>query len=531
MKAFAALMDGLAFAPSPAIRVRLIADYLRQTPDPDRGWALALLAGGLDTACIRPAALSALAAERVDGELLRLSLDFVDDPVETAALIWPQSGTALRPPALAEVAPELAGCSRQAAPGLLAGWFDRSDASVRLALGQLAAGRRIPGMTPRIARTALAAAFSADLGAVEEVWHGQAPPYEPLFAWLDGRAPRPETAAGFRPLMPVHTLDEAAMAGLDLFRFLAERQWPGLRVQLVAEAGRQRLYSGSGDDISFLFPDIVDAMKELDGVFDGVLMAATGPDGPPWRPGPSEALERRLGRKSVPRRLLAEVPVFVRLFDILFDGGEDIRAWPLAERRGRLEARIEGRPRVDLSPLLAFEDQEAFDALRRQGVSLVLKTAESRYRPAGPPWFNVRAAPQSVRALLLAARPGAVREDGPIYSIGVLRDGTPATIGDAPCRLAAGECERLDRWVRKHTTGRYGPVRAVEPALVLEVAFDDVRPAPRRKAGLALERPEIVRILWDLPPDAADSLERLTAPVSGSPAADPVAPSCRSGPG
>ena len=515
MRAFAELLDRLAFASSPATRVRLMADYLRRTGDPERGWALAALGGGLDTARVRPAALLALAAERVDGELLRLSLDFVGDPVETAALIWPESGAAPSPPALAEALPALAGSSRSAAPGLLAAWFDRSDASVRLALAQLAAGRRPPGVTPRLVRTALAAVFPADLGAIEEVWHAQTPPYGPLFAWLEGRAPRPEAPAGFRPLMPARMFDDKALAGLDLSRHRAERQWSGLRVQIVAEAGRYRLYSGSGDDISFLFPDIVAAMEGLDGVFDGVLMAAAGPDGPPCRPGPPEALERRLGRKSVPRRLPAEVPVFVRLFDMLFDGGEDMRAMALRERRARLEARIESRPRFDLSPLLAFEGPDALNALRRQGVSLVLKPVDGPYRPAGPPWLTVRAGPQTVRALLLAARPGGVGEDGPTYSVGVLRDGAPAAVGDAPCRLAAGERERLDRWVRKHMTGRYGPVRAVEPALVVEVAFDDVRPAPRRKAGLALERPEITRILWDLPPDAADGLERLTVNRTG----------------
>ena len=515
MRAFAELLDRLAFASSSATRVGLMADYLRRTGDPERGWALAVLGGGLDTARVRPAALLALAAERVDGELLRLSLDFVGDPVETAALIWPESGAAPSPPALAEVAPALAGSSRSAAPGLFAAWFDRSDASIRLALAQLAAGRRPPGVTPRLVRTALAAVFPADLGAIEEVWHAQTPPYGPLFAWLEGRAPRPEAPAGFRPLMPVRPLDSKALAGLDLSRHWAEQQWSGLRVQIVAESGRRLLYSGSGDDISFLFPDIVAAMEGLDGVFDGVLMAAAGPDGPPCRPGPPEALERRLGRKSVPRRLPAEVPVFVRLVDMLFDGGEDLRAMALSERRERLEARIEDRPRFDLSPLLAFEGPDALNALRRQGVSLVLKSVDGPYRPAGPPWLTVRAGPQTVRALLLAARPGGVGEDGPTYRIGVFRDGAPAAVGDAPCRLAAGERERLARWVRKHTTGRYGPVRAVEPALVLEVAFDDVRPAPRRKAGFALERPEITGILWDLPPDAADDLEQLTVNRTG----------------
>lgn len=528
MKAFAELLDRLAFAPSPAIRVRLVADYLERTPDPDRGWALALLGGGLDTACIRPAGLLALAAARVDGELLRLSLDFVGDPVETAALVWPESDLPPCPPALDEAAPALAGCSRPAAPGLLAGWFDRSDASVRFALAQLAAGRRSPGMTPRLARSALAAAFAADLGAIEEVWHGQAPPYTPLFAWLEGKAPRPEAAAGFRPLMPVRTIDEAAVAGIDLSCVLAERQWAGLRVQLVAEGGQRRLYSGTADDISFLFPEIVAAMEGLGGVFDGVLMAAAGADGLPYRPGPPETLARRLGRKTVPRRLPAEAPVFIRLFDMLFDAGEDIRALPLRERRSRLEARIAGRPHFDLSPLLNSEGPEALDALRSRGVSVVLKPVEAPYRPEGTPWLLRKSAPRTARALLLSAKPAATGAGDSSYSVALLREGGPVVVGDASCRLADAERERLDRWIREHVTGRYGPVRAVEPALVLEVVFDTISAAPRRKAGLALKDPEIIRVLWDLPPDAADSLDELRAPVSRPPAPDPASRSSSS---
>ncbi len=511
MKAFAALLDALFTAPAPAARLRLIARYFEAAAEPDRGWALAILAGGLDTACMRPAAFRALAAERMDDALLRLSLDFVGDPVETAALLWPESESASRPPSLAEAAPALAGCSSAAAPRLLAEWFDRSSASVRFALAQLAAGRRPPGVSPRLARTALARAFRADLGAIEEVWHGQAPPYGPLFAWLEGRAARPDTVAGFRPLMPVRDLDETAAAGLDLSRCRVERQWPGLRVQVVAEAGRRRLYSGSGDDISRLFPDIIAAAEGLDGVFDGVLMAARGPDGPPYRQGPREALARRLGRKTVPRRLPAEAPVFIRLFDMLFDGGADIRALPLRSRRARLEARVCGRAGFDLSPPLALEGPEALDAFRAAGVSLVLKPADAPYLPGGPPWLVRKAARQTVRALLLAVRPAASGDDGSIYSVALRSSGAPVAVGDAPCRLAEAERERLARWIRARISGRHGPVRTVEPALVLEVAFEAVRPAPRRKAGVALERPEIMRILWDLPAAAADSLERLAA--------------------
>ena len=157
----------------------------------------------------------------------------------------------------------------------------------------------------------------------------------------------------------------------------------------------------------------------------------------------------------------------------------------------------------------------AFEAAETQGASVVLKRADAPYLPDGPPWLLAKAARQTTRVLLLSARPGGIGEAGPRYSIGVLRDGAPAALGDAACPLAGDERGRLDRWVRARTTGRYGPVRAVEPALVLEVAFDSVRPAPRRRAGLALERPEIVRILWDLPPDAADGIERLTEDEPG----------------
>ena len=509
MKAFAALLDGLLLAEAPEARIGSMARYLGETPDPERGWALALLAGGVDAACIRPAAVRALAAERIDAVLLQLSLDFVGDPVETAALLWPENGETPDPPTLAEAATALAACRPAGAPALLAGWLDRSDAETRLALLRLAAGRLRGAVPARLVRAALAHAFAVPLADIEHVWREQAPPYGALLAWLEGRGPRPPAVAGFRPLMPVA---EGAPPPAMAEGWRAERDWPGRRVQAVAEAGRRRLYSSAGDDIAPLFPDILAAMEGLEGVIDGVLLVVRSLDGPPYPMAPAEALARRLRRRTPPpARLLAEAPAFLRAFDLLADGREDLRAAPLDARRARLEARLAGRARFDLSPRLGFADAAELEGLLETHGGLVLKPAAAPYRPEGPPWLRLRGAPRRLPLLLLSER----REPAgaPEYSLGVWRGEKPVAVGAAPCRLAGEERKRLDRWVRAHTLARYGPVRACAPLLALEVAFRAVRPAPRRISGLVLVEPEIRRILWDLPAAEAARLETLAALV------------------
>ena len=179
MERFAALIDGLVYTRSRDTKVRLIADYLRETPDPDRGWALAALAGTLSISMVKSTAIRAMADERFDPALFRMSRDYVGDTAETVALMWDQLPhlADAAPPTLGEVIELLNNVSRARAPSLLGELMDRLDADGRYALLKLASGGMRVGISARLAKTAFAQGFGLQVDDVEEVWHALRPPY------------------------------------------------------------------------------------------------------------------------------------------------------------------------------------------------------------------------------------------------------------------------------------------------------------------------------------------------------------------
>ena len=197
------------------------------------------------------------------------------------------------------------------------------------------------GVSARLAKTALAEWSGVELNRIEEVWHGLAPPYQPLFDWLEGRRPPPEIGdlPTFTPLMLAQPLEDADIAGLDPRDYLAEWKWDGIRVQLVARGSERRLYSRSGDDIGAAFPDICAAMP-AEVTLDGELLVIRDGEVAPFND-----LQQRLNRKTPTPKLLRDFPAAVRLYDILREGPEDLRGLSFAERRRRLEAWYAREPR------------------------------------------------------------------------------------------------------------------------------------------------------------------------------------------
>ncbi|WP_209425007.1 cisplatin damage response ATP-dependent DNA ligase [Pararhodobacter sp. SW119] len=514
MTPFAALLERLAFTPSRNAKLRLIADYLDRTPDPDRGWALAALTGDLKLRMLTPSLLRGMVEERVDAELFRLSYDFVGDLAETIALIWPgpRESDALR---LSEVIETLAKTGTSDLPGLIAGWLDRLGPSERYALLKLGTGALRVGVSARLAQTALAQRHDIEADAIGEVWHGLAPPYVDLFAWLQG-GPKPQSrmAAPFRPVMLATPTDADALAPLDPADFLAEWKWDGVRVQAVAEGGTRRLYTRRGEDISAAFPDLVAAL-EFEGVIDGELLVRRDTAVAPFG-----ELQKRLNRKSVGRALLASHPAMLRAYDLLVWGGADLRPEPLHTRRARLQEAVTRLPaeRVDLSPEVDFHDWAALDLLRAappdpviEGV--MLKRRESPYRAGRPkgPWFKWKREPMVVDAVLLYAQRGHGKRSGyhSDFTFGVWDQDQLVPVGKAYFGFTDAELRELDRFVRANTTDRFGPVRQVAPTLVLEVAFEGLNLSTRHKAGLAMRFPRIRRIRWDKPASEADTLDAL----------------------
>ena len=522
MKAFAALIDRLIYTRSRNSKLALIADYLKHTPDPDRGWAIAALTESLDFPAVKSAMVRALLATRVDEELFRLSRHFVGDTAETAALLWPDVPAAQADLTVAAAVDALAAATRATAPEILAALLDRLDADGRYALLKLALGGMRVGVSARLAKQAFAQAFDVPVDDVEELWHAIPPPYAPLFAWGEGRAERPDLkdVAFFRPFMLAHPLEEATV---DLADFAAEWKWDGIRVQIVHGGGQTRIYSRGGEEISGAFPELVAAFDQ-DAVIDGELLVRGDAQG--GEAASFNALQQRLGRKTVSKKMLAESPAFVRVYDLLAVDGNDLRPLPWTERRRQLEAFV---PRLadshfDLSQVIDAEDFDDL-ATRRAGArdaaieGVMLKRRDAPYvagRRAGL-WYKWKRDPLTADCVMMYAQRGNGRRASfySDYTFGCWSDdGELLPVGKAYSGFTDEELKWLDKFVRDNTLNRFGPVREVEKSLVLEVAFDSIHSSKRHKSGLAMRFPRISRIRRDKPAEEADRIAALQAMVT-----------------
>lgn len=541
MNRFAALLDRLAYEAGRNAKIRLMADYFRATPDPERGIALAALTGALSFANAKPGLVRALIMERADPVLFGLSYDYVGDLSETVALMWPAPPPHERPnhsPLLSEIVEGLETLPKRDLPAQLARWLDGLDDTGRWALLKLITGSLRVGASARLAKTAVASLGDLPADAVELVWPGLSPPYEDLFAWVEGRAERPETGdpVPFRPVMLAHAVEETDFSTLDPADFCAEWKWDGIRVQVVAGEGADgarlvRLYSRTGEDISGAFPDVAQAM-DFSGALDGELLVMT--DG---RVQSFNVLQQRLNRKAVTPRMLRDFPAHVRAYDLLAENGEDLRERPFTERRARLEALVAGRAggRLDLSPLVPFDTWDDLAAARADpacaGAGLdadavegvMLKRRDSLYVPGRPkgPWWKWKRDPHTVDAVLMYAQRGHGKRSSfySDYTFGVWSTGesgdTLVPVGKAYFGFTDAELKQIDKFVRANTVNRFGPVREVvhtaEAGLVLEVAFEGLARSARHRSGVAMRFPRIARLRWDKPPREADRLETLEA--------------------
>ncbi len=526
MNRFAGLLDSLVYQPARNGKVRLLADYFTHTPDPDRGYALAALTGGLDFKHAKPALLRDLVQTRVDPILYEMSYDYVGDMAETISLIWPHAPGANRVPNLNEVVSDLTTIRKSDVPKQIERWLDALDPSGRWALIKLLTGGLRVGVSARLAKTAVAHYGDIPAAEIEEIWHGLEPPYEDLFLWLDGQGERPSNKieAPFHPVMLAHAIENADFAKLDPNDYCAEWKWDGIRVQAVSEGSTRRLYSRTGDNISAAFPDITDFMA-FDGAVDGELLVVRDGETAPF-----SDLQKRLNRKTVSAKLMKEQPALVRVYDLLRWHGEDLRPLPFTERRARLETQFASRlsDRFDLSPLVDFDTWDRLASFRADPPlaaveGLMLKHKDSPYTPgrAKGPWFKWKRDPYLVDTVLMYAQRGHGKRSSfySDYTFGVWTEGDDGKqlvpVGKAYFGFTDEELKEIDKFVRSNTTNRFGPVREVthteEIGLVLEVAFEGLNRSTRHKSGVAMRFPRIHRLRWDKPPAEADELGTLEA--------------------
>lgn len=536
MKHFAQLLDRLILTPSRNAKLRLLVDYCRNTPDPDRGYAIAAITRDLDILSVKPAMIRAFVEQRVDPVLFRYSYDFVGDMAETIALIWPvEEGAGSNEGeganlTLSSIVERLQSASRSDGPKLVERWLDELDDQGRYALIKLITGGMRVGVSSRLMKQALADYGGKEVTEIEELWHGLEVPYLELFAWLDNKTEKPKNlaAAPFRPVMLATPTDAGELAKYDPADYTAEWKWDGIRVQATCENGIARIYSRTGDDISKSFPDLVQAM-EFEGSIDGELLVGHMVDGQ-ISVGTFGDLQQRLNRKTVSAKKQLEYPVFIRAYDLLQEASEDLRKLRFEERRKRLAAFVAQLPgdRFDLSEQIAFSSWDQIAQMRVSCPSpviegVMLKRKDSVYLPGRPkgPWFKWKQDPMLIDAVLMYAQRGHGKRSSfySDYTFGVwtgsLDDPQIVPVGKAYFGFTDDELRKIDKFVRENTIERFGPVRSVraEPdhGLVMEIAFEGLNKSTRHKSGVAMRFPRISRLRWDKPAREADRLETLEA--------------------
>ncbi|WP_017461116.1 ATP-dependent DNA ligase [Dyella ginsengisoli] len=531
MQRFAGLYAALDGTTSTLAKREAIAGYLRDAPAADAAWAVHVLAGGklrrLATATELRRALAE--ASSLPDWLVETSHQQVGDLAETIALVLPPGDGSLddRPlhawmehdlPALAKLDPERRVATLQA-------WWSALPPGQVFLLNKLITGALRVGVSQRLVVQALSAWCGQPTDLIAHRLSGEWRPTPAALAALAAPAQTDEHLAD-RPypffLASPLEADPASLG--DRHDWLAEWKWDGIRAQLIRRDGRCRLWSRGEERLDGRFPEIEQAAAALggDAVLDGELLAW---DADVDRPQPFLALQKRIGKRLPGPKLLANTPVRFMAYDLLEHAGADLRGQPLDARRARLAALLAGADApLMLSPALDAPDWPALAALRQhsreartEGLMLKRRAAPYRVGRKRGDWWKWKIDPHTLDAVLLYAQPGHGRRAGLFtdYSFGVWDGDELVTVAKAYSGLDDAEIARLDRWIRAHTTERFGPVRAVEPLQVFELAFEAVQPSGRHKSGVAVRFPRIVRWRTDKKPTDADRLDDLRRLATG----------------
>ena len=558
MEAFSNLLEQLYYTAGTKAKAQLIADYIANTPDPDRGWAIAAMAGTLRFDFFKRNTVKKLITEHTDPALFAMSYDYVGEVSETVAHLWPHSEPTDSLPSLTEVVETFASVSKQKVSDTLAHYLTIMTPAQRWALLKLGTrGLRI-GVSARSIKQILADYGNKDIKDIETLWHAVTPPYVDMLSWLEGKADKPdiENAVTFHPVMLSHPIEDSDIDAFTKDTWQIENKYDGIRVQLAVKTGKvsdenepdKALFSRTGDDISHSFPDLLEAVNG-NMVLDGELLVihnAENDQGSKTRGEAStkthddsgatqsnaalqpdvdtfNALQQRLNKKKPSKALQSSAPVGLIVYDALVLNGEDLTEKTLKARRQALEEWFSenSNNRLFLSETLTATSPQSLRKLHAQVCQnravegLMIKRLDSKYIPGRPKgkWFKWKRDPLVVDAVMMYAQRGHGKRSSfySDYTFGAWEDNQLLPIGKAYSGFTDEELKKLDNWVRRNAVGRFGPVREVKKELVLEVAFDAAHPSSRHKSGVALRFPRIHRIRWDKPADEADTLANVKA--------------------
>ena len=521
MKEFARLIARIDQTTRTSAKVDALAAYFETAPDADRLWTVALFSGRRPRRAITTTQLREWAAERAGLPLwiVEESYPVVGDLAETIALILPpparpaDRGLAERIAALRALADRPLPERREA---ILDAW-DELEPAERFLFNKLLTGGWRIGVSQKLMTRALARALARDEA---EMAHRLMGAWDPATtSWQElvhSEAGAAELSRPY-PFYLAHQLETGPESLGDPSDWRAEWKWDGIRGQLILREGQHFVWSRGEELMTDHFPELARVRDFLPPgtVLDGELMA--------WKDGPLpfNALQKRIGRKTVPKKLLAEAPVVLAAYDLLEEGGEDIRARPFEDRRARLERLFAGLPPeapLVLPPLVPFDDWDELSAARgsargRAAEGVMLKRAGSPYRAGRKrgDWWKWKLDPLTVDAVMIYAQAGHGRRANLFtdFTFAVWSGASLVPFTKAYSGLTDAEFAEITRWVRRNTLERYGPVRQVRPEQVFEIAFEGIHESPRHKSGLALRFPRMARWRRDKPAAEANTLDDL----------------------
>ena len=529
MKRFALLFDEIDRTTSTNAKVAAMAAYFSEAPAADAAWAVFFLTGRRLKRLVPYAAIHdwTLSATGLPSWIVEEAYSVVGDGAETAALVLDQLPPAADAPPLPlarwveERIFPLRGMDAAEQRDNVARWWAPLDRLQRFVLLKMITGELRVGVSQTLVVRALAQASGLPVATVAARLMGDWTPSPEWFRSVQTHESTDVDHSRPYPFFLAAPLEEDPAALGDPADWIVEWKWDGIRAQLVRRGGAVHLWSRGEEIITPRFPEITAAATHLpDGtVLDGEVLAFRDD-----RPLPFAALQQRIGRQKQVAQMARLVPVVFMTYDILEQDGADIRALPLRERRARLVGLLqpdgeEAARRASVlrvSPIVAPSTWTELATERRvsreRGVEgLMLKRATSTYgvgRRRGE-WWKWKIEPYTIDAVLIYAQPGSGKRASLLtdYTFGVWHDGQLVPVAKAYSGLSNEEIGEMDRWIRRHTVERFGPVRHVEPVHVFELGFEGIARSPRHKSGIAVRFPRMLRWRKDKPPAEADTLE------------------------
>jgi DNA ligase-1 len=509
-------------------KVEAMVKYFQTADAADAAWAIYFLSGRKPRQIIKTAKLREWAAEisEVPDWLFELSYDAVGDLAETIALLLPDtnaSGSDLpltfwvenRTLPLREIAE---GDQREA---VVQAW-NELDANERFIWNKLVTGSFRVGVSQSLVIRALAQVSGIEKEIIAHRLMGTWSPNTDFYLnMLEASAEDADLSRPF-PFHLAHQLDFPLEELGEISDWQAEWKWDGIRAQLIRRGRESFLWSRGEDLVSERFPEITEASFSLpDGtVLDGEIL--------PWKDSgvmPFAQLQRRIGRKTVGRKLLEEVPVVLLCYDLLEFGGEDFRQKELQVRRAELIKILEklpgeARKTLQFSPVVKAASWEELTKIRDESRSrkvegFMLKRLASPFRVGRPrgDWWKWKIEPLTVDAVMIYAQRGTGKRASLYtdYTFAVWNNGELVPFAKAYSGLTDKEIRRVDRFVRDNTIETFGPVRSVTPKLVFELGFEGIQKSTRHKSGVAVRFPRILRWRDDKKIEDADSLDTIHA--------------------